>query len=229
MVIGKGLIASLFMTSDDELNSKVVFFASGVSNSLEERTESFIREENLLRETISKFSDKIFVYFSTCSIYDKSKKNSKYVLHKLEMEKIVKSSGLKFLILRVSNATGRGGNPNLLMNYIINSIKKGDVLDIHAKATRNIIDVEDVKNITEYLLNRNILNRIINVGYCENYKITEIITIIENFYKIQAKVNIIQAGTSYLINTKKLDEYFIEKKMNDKKKYMENILKKYYL
>ena len=40
MVIGKGLIASLFMTSDDELNSKVVFFASGVSNSLEERKES---------------------------------------------------------------------------------------------------------------------------------------------------------------------------------------------
>jgi len=34
----------------------------------------------------------------------------------------------KFVILRVSNAVGKGGNPNLLMNYLVNSVKEEKII-----------------------------------------------------------------------------------------------------
>ncbi len=46
MIIGNGLISNLFRENDRE---NVVFFASGVSNSLETEKSAFLREENLLR------------------------------------------------------------------------------------------------------------------------------------------------------------------------------------
>lgn len=106
MIIGKGLIASQFYEVDRE---DIIFFASGVSNSSETRKEEFYREQNLIEETIRLNSDKLFIYFSTCSIYDSSKYNSPYVLHKLHMEEVIKESAPKYLILRISNAVGKGG------------------------------------------------------------------------------------------------------------------------
>lgn len=228
MVIGNGLIASLFTDCDDEISDHVIFFASGVSNSLEDRIEAFEREENLIRETIEAFPNKIFLYFSTCSIYDESKKDSKYVLHKLKMEKIVEQTCPKYLIVRVSNAAGKGGNPHLLMNYIVNSVKNDEVLNVYTKATRNIIDVDDVKNITKSLVRSNLLNRIVNVAYPENYTVAELIGIVENFFKRKVAINTIEEGTSYEINCAEVNAYFTATKMNNKEKYMENILKKYF-
>ena len=86
MIIGNGLIASLFTDCDQE---NIIFFASGVSNSLETQKEEFLREENLIRKTITENPNKIFIYFSTCSIYYSSKAESQYVLHKLKMEQII--------------------------------------------------------------------------------------------------------------------------------------------
>lgn len=48
MIIGNGLIANLFTEHDRE---NIIFFASGVSNSLETEKSAFLREENLLRNT----------------------------------------------------------------------------------------------------------------------------------------------------------------------------------
>jgi nucleoside-diphosphate-sugar epimerase len=174
MIVGRGLLASLFIENDRE---NTVFFASGVSNSLENRPEEFLREENLIRTTISENPDKTFVYFSTCSIYDSSKTGSDYVLHKLKMEQLIKYSCEKYLILRVSNAVGKGGNPNLLMNYLIRSINNNETINVHTKATRNLIDAEDIKNITFHLLETSELNKIINVAYLQNYAIIEILEV----------------------------------------------------
>ena len=69
MIVGNGLIASLFYDVDRE---DVIFFASGVSNSLETELSEFQREEDLIRETFTQNPDKLFAYFSTCSIYDSS-------------------------------------------------------------------------------------------------------------------------------------------------------------
>jgi len=225
MIIGNGLIANLFKNHDRE---NVVFFASGVSNSLEIRPEEFLREENLIKNTIAANKDKIFVYYSTCSIYDSSKTGSDYVLHKLKMEQIIKNSCDRFLILRVSNAVGKGGNANLLMNYIVNAVKNNETINVHTKATRNLIDVEDIKKITLDLLDKKDVNKIINVAYINNYSIIEILEIIERFYNKKTNLNLTNSGSGYNIDVEDIGNYFTENNATDKEIYLGTILKRYY-
>lgn len=222
MIIGKGLIASQFLDSDRD---DVVFFASGVSNSSETREEEFLREQNLVEETMAKYSNKLFVYFSTCSIYDSSKYNSPYVLHKLHIEEIIKQKAEHFLILRVSNAVGRGGNPNLLMNYLSRQIKTGQDLVVHQHATRNLIDVEDVKNITLKYVDSKNWNKIVNVAYSENFYIPEIILTFEILLNKKSKKSIENKGEHYSIDIHELEYQF---SIQDKKEYLNNLIKQYY-
>ncbi len=222
MIVGKGLIANLFTEVDLD---EVVFFASGVSNSSETRKGEFLREQNLVEDTLANNPEKLFVYFSTCSIYDSSKYNSLYVLHKLHIEEIIKQKAKHFLILRVSNAVGRGGNPNLLMNYISRQILNDQELVVHQQATRNLIDVEDVKNITMKYIASKDWNKIINVAYTENFNILEIIEVFEQILFKKANKNIENKGEHYSIDIHELDYAF---DLNDKNDYLHQLIEKYY-
>lgn len=225
MIVGNGLIASLFKECDKE---NIIFFASGVSNSLETQTSEFQREEDLIRKTFTENPDKVFIYFSTCSIYDSSKNDSLYVLHKLKMEQIIAKNCTQYLILRLSNAVGKGGNPNLLMNYLVRSAKSGEQVNVHTKATRNLIDTEDIKNIVLELIENQDFNKIVNVAYIKNYSIVEILEIIEKFFIIKLNMNLIKAGSSYEISIPDVENYFQKINLIDKESYLCNILKKYY-
>ena len=225
MIIGNGLIANLFRENDKE---DIVFFASGVSNSLETEKSAFMREENLLRKTLEENPEKIFIYFSTCSIYDSSKNGSFYVNHKLRMEKIVEELANQFLILRVSNAVGKGGNPNLLMNYLVNAFHQEKEITVHTLATRNLIDADDIKKITLKFINENILNRIINVAYLENFSTSEILEILEKYFNKSAKTSLIKSGQSYLISIPEVESYFTENNLTNKEAYLCRILDRYY-
>ncbi|WP_334125064.1 NAD-dependent epimerase/dehydratase family protein [Empedobacter brevis] len=222
MIIGRGLIANLFTEVDSD---EVVFFASGVSNSSETRKEEFLREQNLVEQTLANNPEKLFVYFSTCSIYDSSKYNSLYVLHKLHIEEIIKQKAKHFLILRVSNAVGNGGNPNLLMNYLFRQILNNEELVVHQQATRNLIDVEDVKNITlKYIVSKD-WNKIVNVAYSENFNIPEIIEAFESILNKNTYKIIENKGEHYSIDIHELEYQF---SIQDKKEYLNNLIKKYY-
>lgn len=225
MIIGNGLIANLFRENDKE---DIVFFASGVSNSLETEKSAFMREENLLRKTLEENPEKIFIYFSTCSIYDSSKNGSFYVNHKLRMEKIVEELANQFLILRVSNAVGKGGNPNLLMNYLVNAFHQEKEITVHTLATRNLIDADDIKKITLKFINENILNRIINVAYLENFSTSEILEILEKYFNKSAKTSLVKSGQSYLISIPEVESYFTENNLTNKEAYLCRILDRYY-
>ena len=225
MIVGNGLIANLFRENDRE---NVVFFASGVSNSLETDKSAFLREENLIRKTIKENPNKIFIYFSTCSIYDSSKNGSSYVNHKLKMEQIVEELANQFLILRVSNAVGKGGNPNLLMNYLVNAFHQEKEITVHTLATRNLIDADDVKNITLKFINENSFNKIINVAYLENFSTKEILEILEKHFNKTAKTYLVKSGQSYLISIPEAEAYFAENKLTEKKEYLLRIIKRYY-
>lgn len=226
MIVGNGLIANLFKNHDEE---NVVFFASGVSNSLETSKINFEREENLVRKTLSENPEKLFVYFSTCSIYDSSKAESLYVLHKLHMESIVSKNAQKFLILRVSNAVGKGGNPNLLLNFIYHSLKNNQTIQVHQKATRNLIDSDDIQQITLSLINSKKQNAIVNLAYLHEFGIQEIIEMMSSVLQIQPKMNLVDSGNFYQISITDIQDYFETKKLTDKKKYLQEMIRKYYL
>lgn len=225
MIVGNGLIASLFTECDQE---NIIFFASGVSNSLETKKEEFLREENLIKKTITENPNKVFIYFSTCSIYDSSKAESQYVLHKLKMEQIITQLCSQYLILRLSNAVGNGGNPNLLINYLVRSVKNSETINVHTKATRNFIDTEDIKNIVIQLIKNKNFNKIINVAYLENYTIIEILEILERFFQIKPTLNLVKSGSGYLIDIPDVQDYFNQHSLTNKEAYLHKILEKYY-
>lgn len=225
MIIGNGLIAKSLQTIDSE---KVLFFASGVSNSLETRDSEFEREHSLLINSIQNYAGKTFIYFSTCSIYDSSKNNSLYVLHKLKMEQIIAESCDEYYILRISNAVGKGGNPNLLVNYLVGAIENKTKITVHTKATRNLIDVSDVSTITQEIINNFSPNQIINLAYLQNFSIIEITETISDILQIEPILHLQNEGSGYEIEVSKIESYFKRNNLNDKDQYLRNLISKYY-
>lgn len=226
MIVGNGLIATLFKDSDKE---HIIFFASGVSNSLEENKSSFLREETLLREMIKENPNKLLVYFSTCSVYDSSKNQSAYVQHKLRMENMVEKLAPFYLVLRASNAVGNGGNPNLLLNYVMHNIRHNIPIKLHTQASRNLIDAEDLKNITLQLLHDEYQNTIINVASPYNYTMYEIVSNIEKMIGVKAIINPIEIGHKYTILIPEIKDYFTQKDETDRLNYLLCLLRKYYI
>lgn len=224
MIIGRGLIANIFR---DIHREDIIFFASGVSNSLETDINQFRRERDLIEKTIEKNPTKKFVYFSTCSIYDSSKYASAYVIHKLDMENLIEKIAQNFLICRVSNAVGNGGNSNLLINYLVNNIKENNPILVHQKATRNLIDVEDVGNITLRLLDETI-NTIQNIAYIENFSVLEIVYALEKYLSKSAIIKLLNKGESYTIDTSYIVDYFKKNNKMIKMEYLNTLLKRYY-
>ena len=108
MIYGNGLIAKSFKKYHK--NSKFIFFASGISNSQEIDKFKYAREIKLLKKVIlKKRNNQIFIYFSSCSIFDPSKKNSLYVKHKLKIESIIKTYD-NYYIFRLPNVIGNSSN-----------------------------------------------------------------------------------------------------------------------
>ncbi|MCY0969557.1 NAD-dependent epimerase/dehydratase family protein [Chryseobacterium wangxinyae] len=225
MIIGNGLIAKSLYSIDSE---DILFFASGVSNSLETRDSEFMREHTLLTNTIENNPGKKFVYFSTCSIYDSSKNNSRYVTHKLKMEQIIADSCDHYYILRISNAVGKGGNPNLLINYLVQAIENETKITVHTNATRNLIDVSDVSAITHEIVEKFRPNQIINLAYSQNFSIIEITQTISDVLQTEAILHLENEGSGYEIEVSKIESYFTKNNLNDKLKYLRNLISKYY-
>ncbi len=106
MIVGNGDIASVLPLRED-----LLFFASGVSNSQEDREEEYQREIDLLLEQPK---DKRLVYFSSLSIFYL---NNRYQNHKKDMETMIKENFPKYCILRLGNISW-GDNPHTLINYL---------------------------------------------------------------------------------------------------------------
>lgn len=221
MIIGNGLIANSLKRIDSE---DYLFFASGVSNSLETKNSEFERECTLLKDTLENNREGKLIYFSTLSIKDQSKQSSPYVLHKLAMEELIKNNSENYLILRIGNIIGKGGNPNTLFNYLKNQIINNNQFIVHSKARRLLIDMDD---ITKFLkLNGHSLdNRIVNCSFPYYYDLKEIISAIEKETRQKGIYSETNEGDFYKVDfDDHITEFF---SAIDPKDYLETLTQKY--
>ena len=143
VVIGSGMIAGAMRNVSGWDND--VVFSSGVSNSGEKNEDSYVREIILLNNQLEKLDQSSFiVYFSTTSIYDTAKTGNPYILHKLNVESILRSSNKNYIILRLPNLVGLSTNPNTLTNYFADRIRSGKEVSLNRYAIRHLIDVDDL-------------------------------------------------------------------------------------
>ncbi|WP_241330176.1 NAD-dependent epimerase/dehydratase family protein [Chryseobacterium arthrosphaerae] len=204
MIIGNGILANAIRFYDRE---DVIFFASGVSNSLEKNPAEFEREISLLKSVMNQHPDKKLIYFSTCSIYDASKTASPYVMHKLTIEKIIAEQHSNFIIFRVGNAVGRGGNPNTLINFLKSSILSENKLTIHNNARRILIGTDDIASFVGKYIN-DFNDEIINLAYPYQYSLPEILSALEDHLGKKANYESVDEGSFYNIEFNNLTEDF---------------------
>lgn len=119
MIVGNGDIAKVLEDRGDR-----IWFASGVSNSLETRRSEFEREKDMLF-SFADVQDKRLVYFSSLSVFYK---DSPYTEHKRRMEKYVKMFQ-NHTIVRIGNIDW-GTNPHTIINHFRNQKARGEKLDI---------------------------------------------------------------------------------------------------
>ena len=179
MVIGNGLVANAFESYRH--NKDVVVFASGVSNSSNKDTAEFARESNLLKLHLSQYKNRLFVYFSTCAIYDPILQTSMYVQHKKAMEQLIADNHNNYCIFRISNIAGKTENPNTILNYLYQHIREVKSFVLWEGAERNIIDVEDAFYLCDTIIKNTsgIGQNIYDIANIHNYRVETIVKEIE--------------------------------------------------
>ncbi|MCI5164706.1 MAG: NAD-dependent epimerase/dehydratase family protein [Candidatus Electrothrix sp. GM3_4] len=197
MIIGNGLVANAFKKYRDRHD--VIMFASGVSNSLEQNSDPFFREQRLLRASLEKYRKSTFVYFSTCSIYDPSTNFSTYVQHKLKMEKIVSEAATAYLIFRLPQIVGRSDNSSTLVNFLYAHIANNWPFDVWGEAVRYLIDIDDVVRFVSFVIDdAKRSDLVVNVGTAP-CNILDIVTYLENIIGKKAVFKILNRGMNYAI------------------------------
>lgn len=230
IIIGNGFIAKNLKKIKLK-NKKTIFFASGVSNSNCKSALEFNREYRKLKAIKKNYSSYRFIYFSSCSVTDKSRKNNDYQKHKLRIERYIKNNIKYYKIFRIPEVIGNNKNRNTLLNFFFNSFKNNKKIQTSRNAYRNLIDIKKIILTVEFILNNNYKKRTIDIVNLNYYSTIEIISCFEKIFKKKIK---------YITNTKydntdkyKVDFNFIEKIYNKmdikfKKNYLCMELKKIY-
>lgn len=225
MIVGNGMIAKAFLKYPMDVNT--IIFASGVSNSQEDRHNEFDREFNLLKQHVKEGNH--LVYFSTTSIYDLSLKETYYVKHKNQMEDYIKSNSKSYNIFRLPIVVGDTANPSTLIKFLYNKISNGETINVFSKACRSILDVEDLAFIVNEIIKLNMFkNEAINIYLSPNTHILEIISVLEKSMGIEANKNIIDKGNCYEIDNTKLETFLSQINYQIEENYIFKTINKYY-
>ncbi len=227
MIVGNGMLAKRF--EEYANNSRYLIFASGVSDSSANSAEAFLRERDMLKAYIQPAKQRTLVYFSSCSIYDMSLLNTPYVLHKLEMENLIKVSFPSYIIFRVSNPIGFTQNRNTVFNFFIRHILEGKIFDIWKNARRNILDIDDLFLACKHYLDLHIrCNEIITIANPNNYAVIEIVEAIEKHFSKKGIYHFTERGGGPDIDKLAMEELFRDLNISFGPDYLEKILKKYF-
>ena len=225
MIIGNGLLASAFRPYFQDA-PEIVVFASGVSNSRETHELAFLRERDLLMEALD--TERFFLYLSTCSVDDPELLETPYVIHKQQMESLVRTSR-DYAIFRLPQVVGTTHNPNTLTNYLYNQIVSGTHFQIWRHAKRNLIDVDDVAPIVAHLLKTCPVNRTTtNVACPFSVSILQLVATLELVTGKRASYEIVETGGLYIIDSSIAVEAASQIGIVFDESYIEHLIRKYY-
>lgn len=204
MITGSGLIANALQESFQNDDS-VLVFARGVSNSTCTDDSAYTREYEMISSFAQKMEDKVFVYFSTTSVFDKEKHHTKYVHEKLRFEKSISRLFSKSIIFRLPIIVGRNNNENQLIGYLLKAIKNNQLIRVHKHASRYLIDVADISTIVKHVIDYYItskLNGNLTIDICgdQPIPITIIIAMLSKATKTEAKIVMEESGTTYYVD-----------------------------
>lgn len=227
MVVGGGLMAQAFQRYKN--NNSTIIFASGVSSSKSCTEHDCAREEKLLRNVLGESGDKtLFVYFSSCSIASSKLTDDTYHSHKKKMEGIIRSNVKRHIIFRLPNVVGRTVNLDTLFYYLVDKVKAQKEFDLWSGAKRNVIDIDDVVRIVNYIIDNGVfVNETINIANLNDVTVDDIVSEISKHLGVDAKYSMIEYNDNYYIDTVKIEPIIKQLGLDFDLHYLKNITKKY--
>jgi nucleoside-diphosphate-sugar epimerase len=227
MIIGKGLIAREF--SNYSALDDYLVFASGVSNSKSCTPADLQRERQLFLSTVKSHPSRRLIYFSTTSVNDPDLRETPYVIHKLEMEALVRTHAAHWQIFRLSNLAGASDNPNTVLNFLYHNIHNGHPFQLWKYSERNIIDVSDVHRVCDYILQKGLFpNTVVNIANPSNYPVGYIVRCLEEYTGRKAIYEEVPKGSSFGIDVADIFPIYDELHMGFGEHYLPGLLQKYY-
>ena len=235
MIIGSGFIAKNFKKKIILIKKyRIAIYASGVSNSKSTNKNNFLRERKKIISYKNKINSMIFIYISTCSIFDPSRKNTAYVKHKLNMENLVKKNFNKFVIVRFPEVVGFNNNKNNLINFFYQKIINNNKFILWVNSRRNIIDINDaVKLCLNYIKKIKDYKKIkleINIANTMYVSVVSIVNIIQKLTLKKAIYDKKALGNLHWKIKPLVSKRIIQmSSVSFNKYYLEKVLRKYYI
>tara|TARA_B100001250_G_scaffold255551_1_gene219958 strand:+ start:371 stop:1111 length:741 start_codon:yes stop_codon:yes gene_type:complete len=228
VVIGAGFIAKNFFNTFRKEN--ILIFASGVSNSKTNNKKNFIREFKKLKKIRKKYSNKKIIYFSTCSISDKSRNKNAYQLHKKKVEKFIKKNFIRYLIFRLPEVIGKNKNKYTLTNFIYNRIISKKNIYTSNTVFRNILDIDDIKKVVIYYIKKKINKKTIIIANLKMYSGLYIVKTFEKILNKKAKIILDNKlkNKTFNLNVSGLKNIYKVLNIKINNKYLPNKIRKYY-
>ncbi|MGW3263434.1 NAD-dependent epimerase/dehydratase family protein [Streptomyces sp. NPDC001056] len=176
-IVGSGFIAGALRTIAPR-HPGVVALAAGVSRIRPEYARhDLAREAALVTEQAHRCASRgaTLLYFSTASaaLYGapgcsgteecRHAPRTSYGRHKLAMERLVKRSGCRWLILRLAHLVGPGQRPHQLVPALVAQALDGRVRVLRP-ASRDLLDVTDFVTMTDLLLGAGVEGETVNVA-----------------------------------------------------------------
>ena len=220
-------------------NVDIVINLSGQINNNQNKMMETIYKGNLNILDLSKKINKklLLIYISSSLVYGNSqfikKEKSKinpvnyYEKAKYQIEKKYLETNKDFLILRLCNIYGSESRKGIIY-FILKAIKQKKIFQFdNIKTFKNFIHIDDVVNIIESLINKNIKNKVLNVG-SENICFKDLIKIInkitKNSFKYTNKNKNMNLTLSQKIDTSLIKKIMKKYKFQKIKKYLNNEL-----
>jgi len=218
MIIGSGLIAKNLQVID---RNDILFFASGVSNSMCNEKNEYERELNLLKKSIE--INKKLIYFSSIDQYIV---NQHYLDHKKGIEDFIKKNTDDYIIMKIPQLIGKNGNPNNFINYLYNNIKNSIEFDIFL-TKRSLLDVEDLVDILNFLIKKNFKGTF-DLNYIELMSVNDFVKILEDIIGKKAKIKNTIEIKQNIINNDNFVDSVLENIIGSTNFYNTKTIKKYF-
>ena len=142
-----------------------------------------------------------------------------------------RTAGLQYLVIRPSNPYGHGQNlfgKQGLIAVSIGRILSGEPITVWGNgcAIRDYIYIDDLSEAFCLLLQKGVVNEIVNIGSGKGVSINEIISILKEVTEEEVKVEFVESRkadvSNMILNITKLKTYIPELKLTDLKEGIAN-------
>jgi NDP-hexose 4-ketoreductase len=203
-IIGNGFMAR-HLRPLGAAHPDAVVLAAGVPRQMLPEAEHQ-REVRLVRQTAERclHEDRRLVFFSTASMYgapgcrgredDPIVASTRYGRHKLELENDIRSSGVRYLILRLAYVLGPDGPRFRLVPALIDQLRSGRVRIISG-SRRDILYVADFVRILDALLATGGSSAVVNVASGDCADIADIVGYLEQHLGITAEREVVDVDS----------------------------------